>query len=274
MTTAADWHAGPDLLRQYAAGRLDPVAQAAVETHVERCSDCRAHAVAVAAPPELEAVWDRVLVDVRTPEPGLTVQLLRRLRVPEVDIVVLRASANLVVALAVAVAAAITFAIVAGQLSVQRQQVAWLAIAPLLPALLVAGAYDSADPLRELADPTPYNKLRVALLRTLVAVLGALPPVTLMTLVPNIGFSVVAWLLPALAVSSVLLVLMVRLPATWSVAAVATAWLAGVAVLRAGGDLGAVTAPLGQSVSLLVAIGCAFVLVRQWGSWQPERSRA
>ncbi len=88
---------------------------------------------------------------------------------------VLRASGNLVVALAVAVAASLIFALVAAQLSHDRQQLAWLTIAPLLPALLVAGAYDSTDPIRELADPTPYSKLRVALLRTLVAVLGAVP---------------------------------------------------------------------------------------------------
>ena len=44
--------------------------------------------------------------------------------VPEVDVVVLRASGNLVVALAVAVAASLIFALVAAQLSHDRQQLA------------------------------------------------------------------------------------------------------------------------------------------------------
>ena len=104
------------------------------------------------APASLAPVWDRVLVEVRTPEPGRLTRLLRWLHVPEVDVVVLRASGNLVVALAVAVSASLGFALVAAQLSHDRQQLAWLAIAPLLPALLVAGAYDSTDPIRELAD--------------------------------------------------------------------------------------------------------------------------
>jgi hypothetical protein len=268
------WHAGPDLLGQYAAGRLDPVGQAAVETHLERCADCRADATAVASPPALETVWDRVLAEVRTPEPGRLARVLRRLHVAEVDVVVLRASANLVVAMAVAVTVTLGFALVAAQLSHDRQELAWLTIAPLLPALLVAGAYDSTDPIRELADATPYSKLRVALLRTLVAVLGAVPLVVAMGLVPEIDVSVVAWLLPALAVASVLLVLLTRLSAAVSVAAVAAVWVLGVAALRAGDQVDQVTAPLGQALSLLVAVASALVLARRWGLIRPERTRA
>jgi len=273
-TTGTQWHAGPDLLRQYAEGRLDPVAQAAVETHVERCASCRADTADLVAPASLAPVWDRVLVEVRTPEPGRLTRLLRWLHVPEVDAVVLRASANLVVALAIAVAAALAFALVAAQLSHDRQELAWLAIAPLLPALLVAGAYDSTDPIRELADATPYSKLRVALLRTLVAVLGAVPLVLVMGLVPEIEISVVAWLLPALAIACVLLVLLTRLSAALSVGAVAAVWVLGVAALGAGDQIDQVTAPLGQSLSLLVAVASALVLVRRWGLLRPERTRA
>jgi hypothetical protein len=273
-TTGTQWHAGPDLLSQYAAGRLDPVAQAAVETHVERCASCRADTASLVSPAVLTPVWDRVLVEVRTPEPGRLTRLLRWLHVPEVDVVVLRASANLVVALAVAVTAALAFALGAAQLSHDRQQLAWLAIAPLLPALLVAGAYDSTDPIRELAGATPYSKLRVALLRSLVAVLGAVPLVLVMGLVPEIDVSVVAWLLPALAVASVLLVLLTRLSAAASVGAVAVVWVLAVAALGAGDQLDQVSAPLGQSLSLLVAIACALVLARRWGFVRPERTRA
>ena len=98
----------------------------------------------------------------------------------------------------------------------------------------MAGAYDTTDPFRELIDATPYSKLRVALLRTLVAVLGALPLVLVMGLVPEIDMSVAAWLLPALAVASVLLVLLTWLSAAASVAAVAVVWVLAVAALRAG----------------------------------------
>jgi Putative zinc-finger len=273
-TTGTQWHAGPDLLSEYAAGRLDPVAQAAVETHVEHCAACRADTATLVAPASLAPVWDRVLVEVRTPEPGRLTRLLRWLHVPEVDVVVLRASGNLVVALAVAVAASLIFALVAAQLSHDRQQLAWLTIAPLLPALLVAGAYDSTDPIRELADATPYSKLRVALLRTLVAVLGAVPLVVVMGLVPEIDISVAAWLLPALAIACVLLVLHTRLSAAVSVATVAAVWVLGVAALGAGDQIDQATGPLGQSLSLLVAVASAVVLARRWGLLRPERTQA
>lgn len=53
---SSTWHAGPELLRHYAAGRLDPVGQAAVETHVERCAECRGEATALVTPPTLAPV--------------------------------------------------------------------------------------------------------------------------------------------------------------------------------------------------------------------------
>ena len=71
------WHAEPELLRQYAAGRLDPVAQAAVETHVGRCAECRAGAATLVTsmpPAVLDTVWERVLVEVRTPDAGSAAQ--------------------------------------------------------------------------------------------------------------------------------------------------------------------------------------------------------
>jgi hypothetical protein len=147
--------------------------------------------------------------------------------------------------------------------------VAWLAIAPLLPAVLVAGAYDSTDPLRELTGATPSGKLRVALLRTVVAVLGALPLVLLMTLVPDIDVSVSAWLLPALAISLVLLVLLTRLAAVVSVGTVSFGGLAVVAALTAGDRADDVGTPLGQSLALLLAVTAAAVLVRRLGAPQP-----
>lgn len=270
---SSTWHAGPELLRQYAAGRLDPVGQAAVETHVERCVECRGEATALVTPPTLAPVWERVLETVRTPRPAWPFRALRRLGVPEVDLVVLRASANLVLGLSIAVVATLGFALTAGQLGPARQELLYLALAPLLPALLVAGAYDSTDPLRELAEPTPYGKLRVALLRTVVAVVGALPLLLLMGLVPNVDVSVVTCLLPALALALVLLVLMSFVPAVVGVGVVGSAWLLAVASLRARDELEAVTAPLGQSLALAVALAAAAALVARLGAGRPEMGR-
>jgi len=264
------WHAGLELLREYAAGRLDPAVQAAVETHLERCPQCRGDATTLVAPAALAPVWTRVLVEVRTPQRAWPFRALRRLGVPEVDLVVLRVSTNLVLALALATAATLGFALAAAQLPGSRQVVAWLALAPLLPALLVAGAYDSTDPLRELAEPTPYGKLRIALLRTVVAVLGALPLVMVMTLVPNIDVSLATWLLPSLAVSLVLLVVITRLTAVVAVGVVSLGWLFVVAVVTVGGRTEDVGTPLGQSLALVTSVTAALVLVHRLGAARPE----
>ena len=186
----------------------------------------------------------------------------------------LRASSNLLLALGLSAAAALVFALTAAQLSVRGQTFAWLAVAPLIPSLVVAGAYDSTDPSRELAEPTPASKLRVALLRTAVALVGSLPLVWVMTLVPNLGASVVTWLLPALAITIVLLVLLTRLSAVVAVGAVSTAWLAAVTGLREGNEMQALAEPLGQVVSLAVAVAAAVVLAQRLRTGTPARSRA
>jgi hypothetical protein len=273
-STDTAWHAGPDLLRQYAAGWLDPVGQAAVETHLERCTACQRDAAALVTPTELAPVWDRVLETVRTPDRAWPMRALRRFGVPEVDLVVLRASTNLVVGLCIAAAATIAFAITAAQLGHDRQQLAYLAIAPLLPALLVASAYDTTDPLREISQSTPYSKLRIALLRTVVAVLAALPLVLVMAMVPNINASLAAWLLPALAIALVLLVLLSWLSAAVAIGGVATAWLLAVTALQAGDELATVTQPVGQILAVVVIVLAAGVLVVRLGVTPPQAGRA
>jgi hypothetical protein len=259
--TNTQWHAGPELLRRYAEGTLDQVGQAAVEAHVSGCAECRGHASALVSPSELEPAWDRVLATVTAPPPSRLSRALVRLGVRETDVVVLRASANLVLALAFATTAAVGFALVAAQLRSSQQELFYLAIAPLMPAILVAGAYDSTDPLRELAEATPHSRLRVALLRTIVAVLGALPLVLAMGLVPQFEPALAAWLLPALALTSVLLVLLTWWPATTSVLVVATGWLVTVGLLRAGSSLDVVTAAGGQVLSAALLLAATAVLL-------------
>jgi hypothetical protein len=259
--TNTQWHAGPELLRRYAEGTLDQVGQAAVETHVSGCAECRGHASALVSTSDLEPAWDRVLATVTAPPPSRLARALVRLGVRETDIVVLRASANLVLALAIATAAAVGFALVAAQLRSSQQELFYLAIAPLLPAILVAGAYDSTDPLREVAEATPHSKLRVAMLRTIVAVIGALPLVLAMGLVPQLEFSLAKWLLPALALSSVLLVLLTWWPATASVLALAAGWLVAVGLLRAGGRLDLVTAAGGQVLFAALLLAATVLLL-------------
>ena len=88
---------------------------------------------------------------------------------------------------------------------------------------------------------------------------------------PQIRASVVTWLLPALAIALVLLVLLTRWSAVVSLSALSAAWLLGIVALRAGDQLDVVTAPVGQSVSLLVAAAAApLSWCAGWATLRPE----
>jgi hypothetical protein len=274
--TRTPWHAGAELLERYAAGTLDHVAQAAVETHVTGCADCRRAAASLVeqrTPVDLNKVWERVQVDiVRRPTPG-AFRFLQRLGVRETDLVILRASSNLLVALAVAIIATVGFAVAAASLSSGEKELFYLAIAPLLPTLLVAGAYDTTDPLRDVADATPFSALRIALLRTVVAVLGALPLVAAMAVVPTIDASIVTWLLPSLALTLMLLTLLTWVDAPVALLAVSLSWFGALAALRMGGDPSVITGPPGQAVCAAVVLCSTVVLLNRHGLLLAVRER-
>ncbi len=258
--TETPWHAGPELLRRYAGGFLDQVGQAAVETHVSACPECRRDAVAVARHDDLEQIWDRVAVSVSRPTPPRSARLLVRLGVRDTDVMVLRSSSNLVLALVAATIAAVGFALVAGQLSTPQQELFYLALAPLLPTVLVAAAYDTTDPLRDLAETTPFSKLRVALLRTIVAVLGALPLVLAMSVVPTIDLLLATWLLPSLMLAVLTVTVMTWWRAQLAGSAVSLVWIAVVVTVRTQGELAAINGLAGQLTSLTVLLAAGALL--------------
>ena len=258
--TETQWHANPELLRRYAEGLLDQVGQAAVETHVSACADCRLAAGGVARPDDLEQVWDRVAASVARPTPPWPARLLGRLGVRETDVMVLRFSSNLVVALVSATVAAVGFALVAGQLSTPQQELFYLAVAPLLPTVLVAAAYDSTDPLRDLAETTSFSKLRIALLRTILAVLGALPLVVVMSVVPTIDLLLAAWLLPSLTLAVLTVTVLTWWRAPLAGGAVSLLWTVAVVALRAEGELAALSGLTAQLTYLTVLVAAGALL--------------
>jgi hypothetical protein len=257
------WHAGGDLLREYDAGRLDYAAAAAVESHLTGCAGCRAEATRLGDPETLVPVWERVATAIAAPRPGLAARLLLRVGVPEADVVVLRASSNLLVPFAVALLVTLVFAVVGGFLGTHQGRVFYLAIAPLLPVVLVGGAYDTTDALRELAEPTAFSKLRVALLRTGLAIVLAVPLALLMSLVPHIGLSMSAWLLPSLALTTSALALFTWFAPQTVVLALSALW---VAVVAAGSTLGSTqdaSRPAAQLVFLMILAGSATVFAHR-----------
>jgi hypothetical protein len=236
-----NWHADPELLARYAAGELSHSGQAAVETHLNACSRCRAASRQLVEPDGLDLVWTGIATTIAAPQLPLPLRLLHRLGVRHTDLVVIRASSSMWLAWALAMLGAIVFAILTSSFTTYQQQVFYAVVAPLLPALLVAGAYDASDPTRELMAATPFSKLRIALLRTALAVAAALPVVILMSkVVPGLAGRSGPWLLPSLALTLLSLTLLTWWTAPVTVGTVSAGWILVVALWTARGSLDAV----------------------------------
>jgi hypothetical protein len=259
--TTREWHVAPETWQAYVDGRLDVVGENAVDTHVLRCVTCRSSSAAHVSTPELERVWSHVAAEVARPEPSLAVRLLRRVGLQEQDALLLGGSTGLYLPWAMAVGAAVACAIVTGFVPSQ-QDLAFLLGAPLIPVLAVAAAHDATDPMRELVAGTPYNKLRLALLRAVAALAVAVPvTVAVGLLVPGLGSLAFAWLLPGLCLTSAVLVLLTRFTAWVSGGLVAVVWVLVVAQVSGQGSLGRLDSAPAQLVFAAAAAAMAGCLV-------------
>ena len=230
------WHLGDDALRRYVE-RADSLAEgASAEQHLLSCERCRARVNAAASIIELSvidlaAAWDRTRDAVEVPRPSVFERLLRAagLPAPEARLVAV-ASAFRGVWLT-GVAAVLAFAALAAALGQARGVWVFLAVAPVVPCLVVASSYDPwMDPALEPELVTPYPALRLVLLRTIAVLALALPAVLLFGLaVP--GEKAFAWLLPAVGFVAVVLAASTWVSPLRAAIAVSSAWLALVSLL-------------------------------------------
>lgn len=240
------WHVEAAMWEAYVAGRLDLAAEASVETHVVGCSVCRATAKGYVAPGASEEIWTEVRATLSAPALPLPLRALRRVGVRNDDLVVVSAADSLLVPWAVALGCAVACACVVGLagLGAASRDAAFLAMAPLIPVLAVVAAFDAYDPLRELAAPTPYSKLRLALLRA-TASLGVAVPATaaIGPVVPGMDDLAFVWLAPSFGLTLGALVLLTWFEALVAGAMVASIWVSTVVVVRMSGSVVALTAP-------------------------------
>lgn len=257
-----EWHVADELVAMYVEGTLDLAAQSSVETHVTQCEACRVRANDLVPVSELDDIWQQVVVGTAAPELPRTLKVAARLGLPDADGVILRASSALHRPWLLSVGGALLFAILGTWFTGEDQRLFYLLLAPLLPALTVTSTYDSTDPVRELTASTSYNKLRIALLRTVAAVSVALPLVLVVGLVlPGVGTQAFAWLLPSLALTLLALNLLTWLTASTTAGVIATLWLCFVMALRTGDAIAAAATPQVQAAFTAAAMVAAGVLV-------------
>jgi hypothetical protein len=173
------------------------------------------------------------------------------------------------------VAAVLAFAALAAAVGHARGMWFFLAVAPIVPCLVVASSYDPwMDPALEPELVTPYPALRLVLLRTIAVLALALPAVLLFGLVVP-GQTAFAWLLPATGFVAVVLAASTWVSPLRAAIAVSTAWLAVIWLLAARpGSADAVLQARAQAGFLALAAASLSVFVvrrrrlRQLRTWR------
>ncbi|WP_028660991.1 hypothetical protein [Nocardioides insulae] len=225
MSTTAQWHASPALLREYAGGGLDAVTSASLERHVDRCTRCRAAVGAVLEPAWLDDVWDGVRSEAQALRLPAPLRWARGLGLPEPTAILLAAAASMRVAWLSSAIVALGFATAATTLS---DGVLWpfLLVAPMIPVLGVAAAYPSHDEAFDaLAVATPYGRGRLILVRTLAVLISVLPVSGVLGLfLPGPLWVAAAWFGPALALVPVMMALASFIGPRLAAPVVALAW--------------------------------------------------
>lgn len=278
------WHVDAATLGAWVEGTSGPLASASVEQHLVRCEQCRAAVAGLAPIEDVPGAWDDVLAEVASGRTGLVERSLTRLGLQAGDAVVVGAAPVLRIAWAAGLAAVLGFILVASMAGHDSGLALFLALAPLVPVAGVAAAYGpSVDPSYELALAAPYRMIRLVLLRSAAVVLTAVPlTVAAGILLPLDGAAAVAWVLPSLAFTLVVLGAGSWVDPWAAAVTVGAGWVATVAVSARYGDVLAVVAPTALVGYVVLIVAGALILMLatpawrldgQWSPMQQERER-
>jgi hypothetical protein len=228
--STTEWHLSDDLARGYAAGEIPGVLAASVEQHLVRCGNCRALLAPSVDSARLDRVWGNVVDHVEAPRRTLLERILRALGVGEGTARIVAATPSLRGAWALGVVVVLTLAVLTAHADGHGIAM-FLALAPVLPVVGVAYASGPAtDPTHEVAAAAPYSALHLLAVRTAVVVASTLVPAAVAApFLPGNAWLSVAWLLPALALTTGTLALATRLAPHVAGIGLTAAWLVVVA---------------------------------------------
>ena len=227
-----------------------------------------ATATAPADHDRLMANFAVVEAEIDAPRPGPLARLLMRCGVHEDTVPLITATPALRRSWIIAVTLAVLFALSAAGNSTAEgadRIVVFLTLAPLVPLAGVALAFGpGVDPTHEIAVAAPIDGFRLFLIRSLTVVASSSALLLVASaLVPQGGAHRIAWLLPALAGTTLTMALSTRFDPRAAAAVVAVGWVALVTVTVAASDAGTVFGAALQIPSLIVACLGAAVFAAQ-----------
>lgn len=256
------WHADDALIGRYLRGEAGAMPAAALEQHLTGCATCRARMGTHVDVAPLELIWDRIQEDVQAPAPTLVKRLLTRVGVPEPDALLVSVAPSLRTSWLLGLVITLSFVGLGAAYGGTRGLASFLLVAPLVPMAGVALAYGpDVDPSYEVGVAAPYSDARLLLLRTAAVLVTCLPLVLAAgLLVPALSWTAVSWLLPALALTAVVLAASTWVRPTVVAGGLGIAWSVAVAAAGFERDPGAVLTPRLLLVYAGVGLAAAFVL--------------
>jgi len=274
------WHPGADVLSGYAEGAVDEIGRWSVETHLQSCSACRAAVSAHVDRARLARNRAVVLAMTATPDVGVLSRAASRCGIPDHVLRLMAATPSLRRSWLLAVVGVLT--VVTGEAVLARdlwpgggrvvaggagrpgltELAPFLLVGPLLALAGVAAAFlPVLDPSYRLAVAAPISGVRLLLIRSLSALLGALMPVVCAAVVmPGPSWLPVAVLLPSLAVCAIALAALTTVGPTTAVIAAGAAWVAPLVWLGVTRFPAEVIQGDGQILSALVLIVATLVM--------------
>lgn len=263
------WHAEPQMLTAYAAGRLDDVRASSLEAHLLTCDACRAALAGSVPTAPLDRVWQDVVERIDTPAPGFVERALLALRVPGHAARLIAVTPSLRGSWLIAEAIALTFAVVAANAtSGARADTAlflFLVLAALLPVAGVAVAFGPrVDPAYEIGVAAPIRADRLLLMRAAAVLAVSIVITGLAAIAMPVDAIAAAWLLPSLGLTLATLAAGTWLRPFVAAATVALAWVAiAVVAAAATGDRLAAFRPFAQVACILAIAVSGAVLVHR-----------
>jgi hypothetical protein len=259
------WHVDEALLRRWVAGGAGAASAASVEQHVVRCPVCRARVAeataSVDAPalPDLNQVWTGIRDGLELPRASRAQKMLRRLGLTDADALLLVSAPAMRAAWVNALGLVLAFVGAAAFFQESRVILAFLIVAPLVPMLGVALTYRSdGEGVFEQEAATPYSPVRLVLLRTIAVLAATMPLVVVAGLLLPADLAL-AWLVPALGFTAVLLAASTWIDSVVAAAVLTLAWTAAVLSSYVQGSAQTVYGPL--ALFAYSVVGCAALVV-------------
>lgn len=198
-----------------------------------------------------------ITAELDAPAPSRLARVLLRLGVGEGNVPLVTATPALRRSWVISVLVAVLFALSAATNNTADgadRIVAFLTLAPLIPLAGVALAFGPAvDPTHDVALAAPIDGFRLFLVRAMTVVAAStLLLVIVSMLVPAGGSHRIAWLLPALAATSVTMALATRFDARFAAGGVAVAWLVIVTIAVGATNTADAFGPTMQVLSMFV----------------------